>query len=147
MSPRNQSTTDLDATSRSSSMWISELSCLQVRVSLEEAFARDFRELNSQNEYSTERYLERTPSSCRGTSRSRFRVSEPRARRRGGVPTPNDAEAARRTSENRWGRPPPPTPAPSGSSTRDSSCARTGAGLLVHVYGVSRTYPSARSRK
>lgn len=101
MSPRNQSTVDLGATSRSSSKWISEFFCFQMRVFLKKTFAYDFRESNSRNEYSTQRYLERIPSSCRGTSRSRFRVSEPRARRRGGVPTPNDAEAARRTSENR----------------------------------------------
>lgn len=86
---------------RFSSKWISEFSCFLIRVFLKEAFARDFCESSSQNEYCTERHLERIPSSCRGTSRSRFRVSEPRARRRGGVPTPNDAEAVRRTSENR----------------------------------------------
>lgn len=40
MSPRNQSTTDLDAIFLD--VWISEFSRLQARVSLEEAFARDF---------------------------------------------------------------------------------------------------------
>lgn len=47
-----------------------------------------------------------------GTSRPRVRVPKLRARRRGGVPTPNDAETARRTSANHREDVPPPTSAP-----------------------------------